>query len=162
MGKPSLGSFARALALGSFALAPALGCGAAGHPRPTTEAEGSPPEVAVDPEPPSARAATCAIEGSWNLVRYPGMDAVGPNGERPIAIRRDTTFAEGRFHVQGYPELVIEGRYRVEADGDARRVVMTEVVFDGGDHDDESHAISFGEGCDELTMGDSVYARAPR
>ena len=103
---------------------------------------------------------TPTLAGHFTLSRYPGQDAVGPNGERPMPMSKDYAFDQGHYQMNGYPPLTITGRYAVTAaDGPKLKVRFTETIFDGHPNPDTEAWLTFADCGTAFEMDGMTYAR---
>ena len=100
------------------------------------------------------------LPGRFTLTDYPGRDAVGPNGERPMPMSKEYTFADGQYRMEGYPSLTITGRYAVaETDGTRVRLALTETIFDGTPKEDAEVWLAFSDCGKTMAMDGMTYRR---
>lgn len=151
------------LVLGSFSVLACAGCGggAAGEavtsPQPAEVGEGGEPH---GDETPACDEAAITLVGRYSLTHYPGQDAVGPNGERPLGMSKDYDFGADSYTMEGYPPLRITGRYEVlERDGARMRVRFYDTVFDGSADADRELWLVFSDCGATLQMDGMTYAR---
>ncbi|MFT5679738.1 MAG: hypothetical protein ACI8RZ_000643 [Myxococcota bacterium] len=116
------------------------------------EPPAEPPMIADDCAP--------SLIGRFMLTGFPGMNDVGPNGERPIGISKEYTFTETDYRMEGYPELTITGRYKVvSTDGLAIQVRLTDTIFDGTSKDDREIPVVFSNCGKTMLMEGMTYQR---
>lgn len=133
----------------------ALACG--GEP-PRTEQPSTEP---VQTEEPETERGACSLVGRFTLLDDGQPEVVGPEGQRPIGISKEYTFDPETYRMEGYPPLVITGRYRVAAwDGMRARVEWTATIFDGSPQDDRESWLTFTD-CDHFAMDGMSYGRVP-
>ena len=126
-----------------------LSCTAARSDAPTEEAP-----VAADACPlPS-------LTGQFTLTRWPGSDAVGPDGERPMPMSKDYTFTDTTYTMEGYPSLTITGGYTVLSAEEGRlQVRFTDTIFDGSPQSDQTLWIEFSDCNQTMVMEGMTYRR---
>jgi len=88
------------------------------------------------------------------------MDAVGPNGERPMPISKNYTFTDSTYVMEGYPELTITGSYSVLSVDEQRiQVLFTDTIFDGSSQPDTEQWLTFSDCGKTLEMEGMTYQR---
>lgn len=131
-------------------------------------AEPTPPPatgVAAAPAAPPVRGDcpadwTPSLSGSYTLTSYPGQDAVGPDGERPMAMSQDYLFASATYTMSGYPPLEVSGSYAVvEAEETRLQVRFFETIFDGSPLADQTKWLTFSRCGDTFEMDQMTYQR---
>jgi hypothetical protein len=106
--------------------------------------------------------AAVTLTGRFSLTRYPGQDALGPNGERPMGMSKEYEFTRTSYTMEGYPPLRITGRYEVlERDGLRRRVRFYDTVFDGRPDAEREVWVVFEDCGAVLQMDGMTYERRP-
>ncbi|MFT5679219.1 MAG: hypothetical protein ACI8RZ_000123 [Myxococcota bacterium] len=115
---------------------------------------------APEPATVSSDSSTPSLVGQFSLTAYPGMDAVGPNGERPMPMSKDYTFTANTYTMDGYPPLTITGRYAVlTTEAERLQIRLTDTVFDGDPSPDREVWVDFSDGGKTLTMEGMTYTR---
>jgi len=113
------------------------------------------------PQEPVPMACPNDLIGQFSLVSYPGMDAVGPNGERPMPMSKEYTFTADTFTMEGYPALTITGRYQVlTTEGERLRVQLTDTLFDGEAQEDRAVWVTLSECGQLMELDQMTYRRA--
>ncbi|MFT4979762.1 MAG: hypothetical protein ACI8S6_005674 [Myxococcota bacterium] len=115
------------------------------------------------PPPTEAPLAACPPDliGQFSLASYPGMDDVGPNGERPMPMSKDYTFTADTFTMEGYPPLTITGRYTVlTAENTRLQVKFTDTLFEGEPSADRTVWVTLSECGQAMEMDQMTYRRA--
>ena len=112
-------------------------------------------------EVPVSQEADCPhLPGQFTLTAYPGMDAVGPDGERPIGMSKEYTFEEDTWRMDGYPPLTITGRWALLKQEEGRvQVRLTGVVVDGQPAADEDVWMTFSACGQVMEMAGMTYQR---
>ena len=129
--------------------------GPAAEPHAASEGDEQPTEGDGHCDPSSV-----TLVGRFSLTRYPGQDALGPNGERPLGMSKEYEFAADSYTMEGYPPLRITGRYEVlERAGLRLHVRFFDTVFDGTAEGERTLWLSFEECGDILQMDGLTYAR---
>ena len=155
--------------LPSLALLAALGCGgsSATETRETSDATEGGETSATEGAETMPPADTCdeasiPLVGRYSLTRYPGQDAVGPNGERPMGMSKEYDFGANSYTMEGYPPLRITGRYEeLSRDGARLEVRFYDTVFDGQPDEDRVLWLVFEDCGQTLQMDGMTYVRRP-
>ncbi len=153
----------------SLALLAALGCGGSTATEATetsdaTEGGETSATEGAEPVPPADTCDEASIQlvGRYSLTRYPGQDAVGPNGERPLGMSKEYDFGADSYTMEGYPPLRITGRYEeLSRDGARLEVRFYDTVFDGQPDEDRVLWLVFEDCGQTLQMDGMTYARQP-
>jgi atypical dual specificity phosphatase len=103
------------------------------------------------------------LVGSFQLIHYPGMKDVGPNGEDPMPMSKDYEFGAKTYTMSGYPPLEVSGSYKV-LDREPKRLNIRffDTIFDGSPQAEHTVWASFSSCGDQLEMDGMTYRRSEK